>query len=402
MRVALLSMLDSAGEPGQGYRAFIPFAGKTVARRQIDVVLALGCERVICLADNLGPGLIALQHQVEGAGAKFHVISVPRALCGLVHASDELIILGDGVLPLADEAREILAKGNGVLVLPAETGIPAGFERIDLNYAWAGALAMPGKLVDRLNELPRDCDGIAALLRIALQSKVPELPLPDAVLNEGRWAMLGGLDDAHALEPGWFRRHASGADIFSPGRWMACGLTARFGVAWLNRGVRPGYLLLAAALLLIGAVALGWNGMVGAGFALLGGAWLAYDAARSLEHGERAGNASDRLFTGSARAWAAIADLALVMLVAMGIDESFSRMPVQFFEPLALLGLVWLIPGVATRRWGAILGDRVVVAGLLALAMQAGVLESTVQCLILILIGCGILFMRLGLRITQI
>ena len=108
MRVALLSMLDSAGEPGDGHRAFISFAGKTIARRQIELALSLGCERVVCLADNLGPGLITLQHEVEGAGAKFHVISKPRALCGLVYASDELIVLDDGVLPLAEEASDLV------------------------------------------------------------------------------------------------------------------------------------------------------------------------------------------------------------------------------------------------------------------------------------------------------
>ena len=233
MRVALLSMLDSAGEPGDGHKAFISFGGKTIAQRQIELVLALGCERVVCLADNLGPALIALQHQVEAAGAKFHVISVPRALCGLVYATDELIVLGDGLLPLAEEARAILAKGNSVVVLPSETGISAGFERIDMNYAWAGALAMPGKLVERLNELPQDCDGVASLLRIALQSKVPERSLPETVLGEGRWAVLGSNQDAASLEPSWFRRYVPKSDLFAPGRWLAFGVAARFFLWWL-------------------------------------------------------------------------------------------------------------------------------------------------------------------------
>ena len=402
MRVALLSMLDSAGEPGQGYRAFISFAGKTVARRQIELALALGCERIVCLAENLGPGLIGLQHEVEAAGAKFHVISVPRALCGLVTASDELIMLGDGVLPLADEAMDALDRGNAVLVFPAETGIPAGFERIDLNHSWAGALVMPGRLVERLNELPRDCDGVAALLRIALQGRVPERLLSDSLLAEGRWAMLANARDVASLEPGWFRRHTIGADIFSPGRWLACTLTARFGIAWLNRGIRPGYLLLGAVLFLCAAFTLGWAAMVPGGFAALACAWLLADAAQSLDRGERAGNAPAALFLRLEKTFAVLADLALVLLLTWGIEASFVSWAEQFFVPLVLVGLIWLVPGLSARRWGALFGDRVLLSLMLGGAALGAVLLPAAQCLVLVLIVCGIAFSRLGPRLTQV
>jgi hypothetical protein len=395
-------MLDSAGEPGQGYRAFISFAGKTVARRQIEWALALGCERIVCLAENLGPGLIGLQHEVEAAGAKFHVISVPRALCGLVNASDELILLADGVLPLADEAKDALGKGNAVLVFPAETGIPAGFERIDLNHSWAGALAMPGRLVERLNELPRDCDGVAALLRIALQGRVPERLLPDSLLAEGSWAMLASARDVETLEPTWFRRHAISADIFSPGRWLACTLTARFGVAWLNRGIRPGYLLLGAVLFLCAAFALGWSTLIPGGFAALALAWLLADAAQSLDRGERAGHAPTALFLRSETAFAALADAAFVLLLAWGSELSFASWVEQFFVPLVLIGLIWLVPGLATRRWGVLFGDRVLLSLAMGGAALGGVLLPVAQCLVLVLIGCGIVFSRLGRRLTQV
>ncbi|MDD3798001.1 MAG: hypothetical protein PHE36_02365 [Novosphingobium sp.] len=401
MRVALLSMLDYAGEPGEGQKAFIPFAGKTVARRQIELALTLGCERVVCLAENLGPVLIGLQHQAEAAGAKFHVITVPRALSGLVRASDELIVLADGVLPLADEAQDILSGGNAVLVFSAETGIPAGFERIDLNYAWAGALAMPGRLVERLNELPRDCDGIAALLRIALQGRVPERALPDAILTEGRWAMLASAEHAEALEPGWFRRHITAGSGLVPGRLLASWLAGRFGVAWLNRGIRPAYLLGAAMLFLCGALALGWLGMAGGGFALLALASLTSEGGAALDRGERAGNAARPAFAKAMRSFKVLADLALVVLVAQGVDAHLALWPERLFVPFVLVGLVWLVPGLSALRWGALCGDRALLSLLLACAAFVGILLPVTQCLALALIGCGIAFSRLGPRLTQ-
>lgn len=401
MRVALLSMLDSAGEPGNGHKAFISFAGKTIAQRQIDLVLALGCERVVCLADNLGPGLIALQHEVEAAGARFHVISVPRALCGLVHAADELIVLGDGVLPLAEEARDILSKGNSVVVFPAEIGISAGFERIDLNYSWAGALAMPGQLIERLNELPQDCDGVATLLRIALQGKVPERALPDAVLGDGRWAVLRNDQDAAVLEPSWFRRFVPKTDGFAPGRWLASCVTARFGVSWLNRGIGSGHILLMSGIFLVLAIILGWMVSVPTAFLLLAWAWLLADTAVAMDAGAKAGAARSSLLTRSLQIFAGVADLAMIFLLATAMSGMFGSLLELLFTPVALVGLIWLVPAVSRRRWGALAGDRVLLALILSLGALAGVLPQLVQCLILVLIACAIILSRAVGGLTQ-
>src|SRR5690606_41211862 len=61
-------------------------------------------------------------------------------LLGAVRADDELLALAPGLLPEAADALEGLGKRKGVLVLPAGPGVAAGFERLDLNRAWAGAL----------------------------------------------------------------------------------------------------------------------------------------------------------------------------------------------------------------------------------------------------------------------
>ena len=63
--------------------------------------------------------------------------------------------------------RSLLDEAPGVLVLPVEAGVAAGFERIDINHAWAGALRMPGRIVAGLGDLPADWNPVAALLRLA-------------------------------------------------------------------------------------------------------------------------------------------------------------------------------------------------------------------------------------------
>ena len=108
-----------------------------------------------------------LQHRAEAAGARFIAIREPRKLSGIVTANDELLVLAPGVLPDEDAVMRHLAKPC-VLVFPADPAVQRGYERIDLHFAWAGALVVRGTAVEQLAQLPGDVDTPSALLRIAL------------------------------------------------------------------------------------------------------------------------------------------------------------------------------------------------------------------------------------------
>src|SRR5690606_30186060 len=118
-----LSMIENVEDDGGGYRAAISFLGRSLAQRQLDLLLALGCERIACLADRIDATLLAVQHQAEDAGVSFHVISSSRALGGVVTAADELVVIAEGILPMASEASDVLAEGRSILAFHAEPGI---------------------------------------------------------------------------------------------------------------------------------------------------------------------------------------------------------------------------------------------------------------------------------------
>ncbi|MFD1959660.1 hypothetical protein ACFSHP_12440 [Novosphingobium panipatense] len=146
-------------------------AGSSVAQHQLGTVIALGCQRVICMARGMSPELAALQHDAEDAGLQFAVVTAANQLSGLVTAADELVVISEGLF--ADAAQTVsLLEGHApvVLVQPVEGALAAGFERIDINRATAGVMRAPGSLVERLHELPIDVDAVSALTRIALQS----------------------------------------------------------------------------------------------------------------------------------------------------------------------------------------------------------------------------------------
>jgi hypothetical protein len=385
VRVALISMIErTGGEPGAVARASLPFGGRTIAERQLDFALAWGAERIVCLAAGLDPKVMELQHAAEGEGARFHLISGAPAMLGLIAAGDELLVLADGLLPLSQRALEALERGRTVLLLEAEAGVAAGFERVDLNHTWAGALAVPGALVERLGALPPDIEPVSALLRIALQARIPERLLPEAVLGSGSWSVAGGASQMAQREAAWLGAQLPRASGFAPGRWLVRGAVARTGANLLRRGTRPALLGIGAAVIAAGGVIAAWQGWPAAGLLLAGLGWLVGEAAGGLRAIARAGI---RRKEGPAWPWQALGwgiDAAFVAILALA---SALPLPLALFAPLVLLGLLRIGPRQVTGAPTAVLDDRALLAVVLAIATAAGGLTGTVQVLAILLLA---------------
>src|SRR5690606_35727034 len=151
----------------------------------LDFAMDAGCDAAIGLGDSTGPVAGELRRLSEKRGMKFRTMGNTHNLLGAVGTGDELLVVTPGLVPESGEAADILKARQAVLVLPVEPGIAAGFERLDAARAWAGALLMPGRLIEQLAQLPRECDAPAALLRIALQAGVEIRPIAERLLGDG-------------------------------------------------------------------------------------------------------------------------------------------------------------------------------------------------------------------------
>ncbi len=398
MRVALISLIERAGDAPETSLAALSLAGRSLAERQLELVLGLGCERIVCLSNGLGRDIIALQHQAEASGAKFNLIAGPRQLAGMVNSADELVVVAGGLLPAAGEAKSALAGGAGVLVLPVEAGIAAGFERIDLNHAWAGVLAMPGTLVERLSQLPPDCDAISALLRIALQGRVPERALPEAVLAERRWALVTSAAQLEELEPEWLRRQIAPPSPFAPGRAIArIGIRAG-GAKLLAKGWKPGFLAAGGALLAGFGVVAAWFEQGASGIALCGLGWLTVEAGDALASLGRTGLDGQRKESRALPLAAIAIDLAFVAVLALALPGTRAE---RLFAPLVLLGLTRVAGALIGGKWAQLVQDRVALALLLVLASSAAALLPAIQLFSLALIAALLGFSRGFAQITR-
>ena len=378
MRIALIATGDSASAGEGGL-----LAGRSLARHQLDFALALACEKVILFGHGASEEAIALRHAAEAGGAQVGVVRGVRDLPAAVRRDDLLLVLAHGLLPDSLSAFERLKEGTAVLILPAEAGWSAGFERLDLAAAWGGAMVLPGRLVAQLDQLPEDAEPIAGLLRIARQAGVPERPLAESELAEGRWQIVRGAEAARAIEPAWLRRRLPPVPLFQPTAWLARALVRRFGSRWAGSS-RTGLALPAGAvLILIGAMAAAWFALPTLAFAVLVAAALIAEVNDAVGRLVRASFSTETKMSAISLTLRLMWDATLLACGVLTIDGSPAH---RLFAPLVTIGLLQLARPILAG-WRVLAEDRGVIAAFLALAAGLGFVEGGFMALALLLIG---------------
>ena len=360
-------------------------------------------QRIVCIARQMSPELVQLQHQAERAGARFHCISGPRALSGLVTATDELVVISDGLLPPLDAALALLEGPHSVVVQPVEAGVAAGFERIDLNHAAAGLMRIPGRLVERLQELPADCDAASALTRIALQAGIEQRPMPAEAREGMRWKLVRNEGEAHAAEAGWIGAHLDGDGPQTPGTALARFAVRSFGPAILHAGSGGNALAIAAAVAILLALGIGWAGFAASALVMCGIAWIVRRAAALLIAVEQETMAHPPSRWPREPLFDWVTDLTLVAIFIWNTAPfPSSSLWHRGFAPLILICLVRIYPRLTERAWAAWLADRSLLAILMAVAAGAGFLTQAVPLLAAVLAMLAILLPSRLMRITRV
>lgn len=381
MRAALISI---AGQPRDGAGSGpARIGGRPLAHRQLAFALAAGAEQIVVLGDGASREAIELRHAAESAGARVLAIGDGHGLLGVVRAADHLLVLSPGVLPEAPAVLDMLGKGSSLLVLPAAQGVAAGFERIDLERAWAGVLTIQGGLVERLAELAPDIDPAAALLRIALQAQVAERRLPESLLTDGSWAMVKSGEDAASAERAWLIRNLPEAPPSRPVRWLAARALRPAAAKLIERARAAEALGLAAVALLVAGVASCAAGWAVTGFVLAGLGVVTGELFAGLSRLVQAPFASDRRAELVTRALGALADLSLAAVAMLAIEQDWLH---RLFPPLVLFGLLRVFRPEEHSGFAALLGDRLLLALALALAAAVGLTEPAIMILALALI----------------
>jgi len=386
-------MTEPAGAGVATPRAFLRVGGITLARHQLGLVQAMDCQRIICLAREVTPDLIALQHEAEKAGARFHVAQGPRALAALITANHDLLALTEGLLVDQQQVIALLEPGHAVLVQPVEAGVVAGFERIDLNHATAGAFRIPGRLVDRLLELPPDCDALSALTRIALQAGVSMQEVPAAAREGARWRLIRDETEAHDAESGWLRLHMGERRSQTPVILLSRFSLTTLGPSLLHGGSASKVAMVATLATMLLALGAGWFGFPAVGFLFCALGAVLRESAAILRRIERNSLGLPPPSVPFEDVVGGLFDIILVLLVMWNVEVLPGEGIVsRAFAPLMLIFLVRLVPRMFDRAWAPWIEDRLVLALVLAVAALVGLLLGAVQLFAVLIALAGLIF----------
>jgi len=377
LRIALLSSVERT--PDGALRAFQRIGGRSVIAWQVDLARELGCERVVCLCEGTSPDLIDLQRQVEAAGLTFNLIRGSIHLVGLVSADQDIVAIADGLVIDRKLAVDMLADRRGILALPAEAGIAAGFERIDAEHAWAGVFVARANIAAQMADLPPDSNTMSLLLRLALQGGTRRIPLDKDRLISGE--VLLAIDrteldrrEKALLEHGGERTHWS-----APGHSVSNWLARRLAPDALARG--PAIASAVAASLGLGSVVLAGLDHPFAAICTVAAGSFALGTGRAL----RAIKARLHGQEGRAR-FPGLANLLLDLLaiVVLTLPSLPLMIPKRAFLPMVMIGLLRLAAGVGPSRWRAMWGDRVLLFVLLFPAAWFGTLTQAMAVIALV------------------
>ncbi|MFN3988843.1 MAG: hypothetical protein ACK4IS_01150 [Erythrobacter sp.] len=295
MRTALLAAFRKT--PQGLLRASLILAERSVLSWQATLACALGCERVIILSNAPDEAFAEAARTCRSHGAAFLHLRQFAGLAALIHADDELLMIGDGLLPDRESLQDLVAPAGVekplakvVLCLPADhpqaARWPEDFERIDAARCWAGVAVMRAAPVQRLVDFPPDSNPVSLLLRMALQEGTPCRTLSGTQSAENRWLL------AHGPEVLGTQEQALIADSRKAREWSApaLALVEEIAARWALRGAgmaAPGTSLggLACLIAALGAGAAGWD-LLALVCALLGS--LALDLGAALGRIRRA------------------------------------------------------------------------------------------------------------------
>ncbi len=367
MRIALLSTLDRDPRPGRMRPAFVPFAGARVIDRQLDLALSLGCEAVACMADGIGREVIELQHRAERAGAKFMALREPAKLSGLVTATDEILVIASGVLPDAATTERLLTK-PAVIAFPADIAVPAGFERIDPEFAWSGVLLTRGNLVERLVEMEPDIDVPSVLMRLALQSGTRLVPAERKLVDENDWTIDATREGLAARELRWIEAQREPVSFHAPGIAIAERAGTRLARDIVGGRGENGPVV-ASGVFTLFSIAAGAFSMPAVGLALVTMAALFARMGRVVERvankGQVAAKRSPLL-----KLLESSLDVIFILLIYLASSEESEL--TRVFVPLVLLGLLRLGERHGSEVWRRTYADRILLGFLLAPAAFLG------------------------------
>jgi hypothetical protein len=199
--IALLSARDNARErTAVGHAgSLIEFGGQPLIEFQARMAINAGAEHVFIQVDSTSPDLSQLVDRLTAdRQASIALVQDMATLSRSLVPDDRLIVIAENLIA-PPEAMSSLTEGSmpAFLALPV---VPAttGFERIDGETVWAGAMSVSGGAVLDTVDMLGEWDLGLTLLRRAVQDGARRILLSPELVMDGRLTLVHDQQSADA------------------------------------------------------------------------------------------------------------------------------------------------------------------------------------------------------------
>jgi hypothetical protein len=167
---ALISAYHESSDSGDGLRASLPLAGRTLIERQARLAGEAGAKPIVIVVDRQPPELIAAFNRLRAEGLDILVAKNAAEAAKAVQATDRILLMADGLLSDENQVRRLVETDGAALLTVPDLRFDDRFERIDAESRWGGLAMIDGQILKHTAAMLQDWDLQSTLLRRAVQS----------------------------------------------------------------------------------------------------------------------------------------------------------------------------------------------------------------------------------------
>jgi hypothetical protein len=174
---ALISAYHEDSAPGDGLRATLPLAGRTLIERQARLAASAGAAPIVILVERMPAELLAAVDRLRSEGVPVKIARSVSEAADSVHPDDRLLLLADGFVADESHVARVAAAEGPILLTVADQASDERFERIDAQSRWAGVAALDGNMLKSTAAMLGEWDLQSTLLRRVIQAGARQFAL---------------------------------------------------------------------------------------------------------------------------------------------------------------------------------------------------------------------------------
>lgn len=220
MPLAALIVAQDQVESGEGLRAVLPVAGRTLIEHQAGLLRGAGVDHLVLLVERVPASLAQAVDRMRRDGARIDVARTIGDAIDRIHPDERIMLVADGAVA-AQGAVDALADAAAPAVLAVpDTQDNEDFERIDAAQRWAGFALLSRSTLEATANMLGDWDLSSTVLRRLVQNDAERIAALDPtgtdalsppVIATGARSVLaieaGLLRRAETDEGNWVERH---------------------------------------------------------------------------------------------------------------------------------------------------------------------------------------------------